>query len=86
MGAGADAAVEHADAVLLSGDLGLVVQAIRRSRTTRAIAAQNIALALGTKAVIFALGVAGEASMWAAVFADVGVALLAIGNSLRAMK
>ncbi len=86
MGAGSDAAVESADAVLLSGDLGLVARAIRRSRATRSIAAQNIALALGTKAVVFGLGIAGEAGMWAAVFADVGVALLAIGNSLRTMR
>jgi Cd2+/Zn2+-exporting ATPase len=86
MGGGTDAAVERADAVLLSGDLGLLVEAVQRSRTTRAIAAQNIVLSLGVKAAIFALGAAGIAGMWAAVFADVGVALLAIGNSLRTMR
>jgi Cd2+/Zn2+-exporting ATPase len=86
MGDGTDVAVERADVVLLSGDLSLLVDAVRRSKTTQAIAVQNIALSLGVKAAIFILGVAGIAGMWAAVFADVGVALLAIVNSLRTMR
>lgn len=86
MGAGADAALETADAVLMSGSLVRLPEAVRRARNTRNIVRQNIALALGFKLIFLALGAAGEATMWEAVLADVGVTLLAVLNSVRSMK
>jgi Cd2+/Zn2+-exporting ATPase len=85
MGAGTDAAVETADMVLLSGRLELVPAAIRHARRTRRIVTQNIVFALGIKAAFLVLGAAGLAGMWFAVVADVGVALLAVMNSTRAL-
>jgi Cd2+/Zn2+-exporting ATPase len=86
MGAGSDAAVETADIVLLTDEPSRVAEAISRARRTRAIVTQNIVFALGIKAAFLAMGAAGVAVMWEAVIADVGVALLAVANSLRAMK
>ena len=86
MGSGADAAVETADAVILTGEPSRVAEAIARSRGTRRIVLQNVAFALSFKAVVLGLGAAGIAGMWSAVVADVGVALLATANSLRAMR
>ena len=85
-GIASDAAIEAADIVLMTGQPSKLADAIVVARKTRSIVIQNIVLALGIKAVIMSLGVLGLASMWAAVFADVGVALLAVLNSLRAMK
>lgn len=82
-GLGSDAAVEAADIVLMKDDLRALPTGIHIARYTRKIVLQNIIGALGVKIVVLLLGVAGFASMWAAVFADVGVALLAVGNSLR---
>jgi Cd2+/Zn2+-exporting ATPase len=83
-GVGSDAAIEAADMVLMTDEVGKIPAAMRIARHTRQVARQNIAFALGVKAVLLALGAAGVASMWAAVFGDVGVALLAILNALRA--
>jgi Cd2+/Zn2+-exporting ATPase len=87
MGAsGADAAVETADVVLMSDSLLKVPEAITRGRRTRAIVFQNIALALGVKGLFLALGAVGIATMWEAVIADMGTALLAIANAARAFR
>ncbi len=85
-GVGSDAAIEAADIVLMTGQPSKLADAIGVARKTKSIVVQNIILALGIKAVIMGLGVVGLASMWEAVFADVGVALLAVINSMRAMK
>jgi len=87
MGAlGSDAAIEAADVVLMTDEPGKVGEAIAISRKTLWIAKENIALALGVKAVVMILGAFGIASMWAAVFADVGVTILAVLNALRALR
>ena len=86
MGAmGSDAAIEAADVVLMDDFLGKLPQAIQISRFTRKIIRQNIALALGIKAAVVILSLVGMASMWEAVFADVGAALLAVLNSIRTL-
>ncbi len=87
MGAsGADAAVETADVVLMSDNLLKVPEAISRGRRTRAIVRQNIVFALGVKGLFLVLGAMGIATMWEAVIADMGVALLAIANAARAFR
>lgn len=86
VGTGADAALETADAVLMADRLAALPEAVSRARRTRGIVRQNIAFALGFKLVFLALGAAGFANMWMAVAADVGVALLAVMNSVRALK
>lgn len=87
MGAlGSDAAIEAADIVLMDDKPSKIATAIRISRKTLRIVKQNIWFALGVKAVVLALGAVGMASMWAAVFADVGVSFLAILNATRALR
>ncbi|MBT9176975.1 MAG: Zinc-transporting ATPase [Firmicutes bacterium] len=87
MGAlGSDAAIEAADVVIMPNSLAKLTAAIRIARFTRRIARQNIALSLGFKIGFMALGAAGIATIWAAVFADVGVALLAVLNATRALR
>ncbi len=85
-GAGSDAAIEAADVVLMTDEPGRLPAAIRIARKTRRIVMQNIAFALGVKGVILILGAMGVATMWEAVFGDVGVALIAILNAARAMR
>ena len=85
-GLGSDAAMEAADIVLMTDEPSKLVKALKISKKTRTIVLQNIVLALGIKAIVLLLGVAGIATMWEAVFADVGVALLAVLNSMRALK
>jgi Cd2+/Zn2+-exporting ATPase len=85
-GAGQDAAIEAADIVLMTDEPGKLLTAIGIARKTHAIVLQNIVLALGIKGLILVLGALGLASMWAAVFGDVGVAFLAILNAMRAMR
>ena len=82
-GLGSDAAIETADVVLQTDQPSRVATAIRIGRQTRAIVWQNIALAFGIKLLILGLGAFGIATLWEAVFADVGVALLAILNAIR---
>lgn len=84
-GIGSDAAIEAADVVLMTDELGKLVTAIRIARKTKSICWQNIIGTIGVKVLVMALGAAGIASLWAAVFADVGVAVLAIMNALRAL-
>ncbi len=87
MGAlGSDAAIEAADVVLMNDELSKLAEAIRIAKKTRRIVWQNIIVALGVKALFLALGAMGAATMWEAVFSDVGVALLAVLNSMRAMS
>ena len=87
MGAmGSDAAIEAADVVLMDGDPMGIVTAVRISRKCLRIVRQNIVFALGIKAACLVLGALGLAGMWAAVFADVGVMVLAVLNSMRSMR
>ncbi len=85
-GFGSDAAVEAADAVIMTDEPSKIPLAIRLSRRTLGIAKQNIALALAVKGAVLLLGALGVATMWEAVFADVGVTLLAVLNSTRAQR
>jgi Cd2+/Zn2+-exporting ATPase len=85
-GIGSDAAIEAADVVLMTDDLAKLPLAIRIARKTRRIVTQNIVFALGVKILVLILSLFGITSMWTAIFADVGVALLAILNALRAMR
>ncbi len=87
MGAlGSDAAIEAADIVLMDDDPRRLALAIRIARRTVAIARQNAAFAIGTKGLVLLLSALGYANLWAAVFADVGVAALATLNAMRALK
>ncbi|HSI50077.1 MAG TPA: cation-translocating P-type ATPase [Ideonella sp.] len=85
-GAGTDVAIEAADVVIMNDDLRRVPEMLRLSRRTHTVLWQNIALALGIKAVFLALAVAGQATMWMAVFADMGASLLVVGNGLRLLR
>ena len=86
MGAlGSDAAIEAADVVLMDDDPMKIAKAIRISRKCMRIVYQNIVFAIGVKAVCLALGALGIAGMWLAVFADVGVMVLAVLNAIRAL-
>jgi len=84
-GMGSDAAIEAADVVLMDDEPGKLVTAVKGARRTLAIVRQNIVISLVVKIGVMLLGAAGIAGMWAAVFADVGVCLLAILNASRAM-
>lgn len=87
MGAmGSDAAIEAADVVLMDDQPSKIVEAIRIARKTLRIVRQNIIFALAVKALILVLGALGFANMWEAVFADVGVAVIAILNAMRALR
>ena len=83
-GAGTDTALETADIALMDDDLRKIPRFIRLSRRVHGILLQNMAISLGVKALFFALTLAGHTSMWMAVFADVGTALMVVGNGLRA--
>ena len=84
--AGTDTALEAADVVIMNDDLGRIAETIRLSRRTHAVLLQNIGLALGIKAVFFGLALFGSATMWMAVFADMGASLLVVGNGLRLLR
>lgn len=87
MGAlGSDAAIEAADVVLMDDNPLKIATAMRIARKTKRIVMQNIVFALGVKAAVLVLGATGHANMWLAVFADVGVAVLAILNAMRALR
>lgn len=85
-GIGSDAAIEAADVVLMKDDPMALVDAIVKAKQTSRILYQNIIFALGVKILVMILGALGFATMWAAVFADVGVTILAVMNSTRALK
>ena len=84
--AGTDTAKEAADVLIMNDDLRKVAETIRLSRRTHALLWQNIVLALGIKAVFLVLALAGQATMWMAVFADMGASLLVVGNGLRLLR
>jgi Cd2+/Zn2+-exporting ATPase len=84
-GIGSDAAIEAADVVIMNDEIGKIVTAIKIARKTKQIVTQNIIFALGIKLLIMALAFFGITSIWFAIFADVGVALLALFNAMRAM-
>ncbi|WP_295531093.1 heavy metal translocating P-type ATPase [uncultured Pseudacidovorax sp.] len=84
--AGTDIAMETADVVIMNDDLGRIADTVALSRRTHALLWQNISLALGIKAVFFALAIAGQATMWMAVFADMGASLLVVANGLRLLR
>lgn len=84
--AGTDTAMEAADVVIMNDDLRRIPETIRLSRQTHAVLWQNISLALGIKAVFLGLAVFGSATMWMAVFADMGASLLVVANGLRTLR
>jgi Zn2+/Cd2+-exporting ATPase len=84
--AGTDTAMEAADVVVMNDDLRRIAETVRLSKATHAVLWQNITLALGIKAVFLVLAVFGSASMWMAVFADMGASLLVVANGLRLLK
>jgi Cd2+/Zn2+-exporting ATPase len=83
MGSGADAAIEAADVVFLTSRASAVPVALDIARRTKGIAWQNVVFALAVKLLVMVLGLLGYASMWAAVFADSGVAMLCVLNAIR---
>ena len=85
-GAGTDIAMEASDIVILNDDLRRIPETIRLSQRTHAVLIQNIAVALGIKALFLGMAVFGEASMWMAVFADMGASLIVVANGLRLMR
>lgn len=85
-GIGTDAAIEAANMVIMNDDIGKLSTAIKIAKKTRSIVMQNIIFSLGVKVAVMVLAFFGLTSLWFAIFADVGVALLAVLNSLRAMR
>lgn len=85
MGSGADAAIEAADVVFMTSSMEAIPQSLQIARTTGSIARQNVVFALAIKILVIILGLAGLANMWMAVFADTGVAVLCILNSVRVL-
>lgn len=85
-GVGSDAAIEAADVVIMTDEPSKIASAIKIAKKTRSIVMQNIVFALGVKIIILGLVAIGMGTMWEAVFGDVGVALLAVLNAMRAMK
>ena len=85
-GLGSDAAIEAADIVLMDDDPSKVALSIRIARRTISIARQNVTLAIGIKTAVLVLAAFGIATMWMAVFADVGVTVLAVFNAMRALR
>ena len=85
-GAGTDTAIEAADVVIMNDDLQRVAEAVRLSQRTHAVLWQNISLALGIKSIFLVMAVFGTASMWMAVFADMGASLLVVANGLRLLR
>ncbi len=85
-GIGSDAAVEAADVVIMNDEPSKIVDGIKIARKTVTIVKQNIIFAIGIKILVLVLVAFGQASMWAAVFGDVGVSVLAILNAIRALE
>ena len=83
MGSGADAAIEAADVVFMNSSMDSIPEAMEIAKATKKIAWQNVVFALIIKAIVMVLGLTGFASMWLAVFADSGVAMLCVLNSIR---
>ncbi|MGI5986379.1 MAG: HAD-IC family P-type ATPase, partial [Oscillospiraceae bacterium] len=85
-GLGSDAAIEAADIVIMTDETSKISTAIQISKKTLRIVRQNIVFSLAVKAFVLILGATGYASMWAAIFADVGVSVIAILNAIRALN
>ncbi len=83
MGSGADAAIEAADVVFMNSDAGAIPESVEIARATRRISWQNVYFALAVKLIVMVLGLCGYANMWFAVFADTGVSMLCLLNSIR---
>ena len=83
---GSDAAIETADIVIMNDSLAKIPEVLRLARKNRSILLQNIIFALGIKIAFMAFGIAGQTSLWEAVFADIGVALIAIFNATRMLE
>ncbi|MBX9835360.1 MAG: heavy metal translocating P-type ATPase [Burkholderiaceae bacterium] len=84
--AGTDVALETADIVIMNDDLRRIAETVRLSRRAHRVLVQNVTLALGIKLVFFGLALTGQATMWMAVFADMGASLLVVGNGLRMLR
>ncbi len=84
--AGTDTAIETADVALMDDDLGKLADFLTLSRKTRTVLIQNITLALGIKAIFLVLALTGQATLWMAVFADMGASLLVVFNGLRLVR
>ena len=84
-GVGSDAAIEASDVVLMTDELSSISEVLGIAKRTRKIVTQNIVFALGVKVIVLVLGILGIANMWLAIFADVGVSLLAVMNSIRVL-
>ena len=82
-GVGSDAAIEASDVVLMTDRLTSISDVLKVAKRTRTIVTQNIVFALGVKVIVLILGILGIANMWLAIFADVGVSLIAVMNSIR---
>ena len=86
MGSGADAAIEAADVVFMTSSVEAIPEAIALAKATNRIAMENVVFALAVKAAVMILGLFGLANMWMAVFADTGVAMLCVLNSVRILR
>ena len=86
MGSGADAAIESADIVFMNSNVSAISQIMKIARKTGSVAVQNIVLALGVKAIVILLGLIGFANIWLAIFADTGVAMLCVINTLKLLR
>jgi Cd2+/Zn2+-exporting ATPase len=85
-GIGSDAAIEASDAVIMNEHPDTLISGLEISKLTKVIVMQNIVMALGIKVIVLLLGSFGIATMWMAIFADVGVSLLAVMNAMRIFK
>ena len=86
MGSGADAAIEAADVVFMTSEMSAIPEALRIARATRRISWQNVYFALAVKLIVMIMGLCGYANMWLAVFADTGVSMLCLLNSVRILR
>ena len=85
-GIGSEASINNADVVIMNDKISKIPQAIRISRKTKKIVLQNIVLSFVIKGIFISFGIAGIATMWEAVFSDVGVSLIAIFNTMRILR
>ena len=85
-GVGSDAAIEAADVVIMKDEPSKIIDAIKIAKRTRKIVWQNIIFSLGVKLIVLIFAACGIATMWEAVFADVGVSIIAVLNSMRVLK
>ena len=86
MGSGADAAIEAADVVFMNSEMNAIPQALRIARMTNNISWQNVVFALAVKIIVMIMGLFGFANMWLAVFADTGVSVICLLNSIRILR